>query len=84
LLIHGRKQWLGNICYNDNHVATSKTFIPEGINYQSGATVLPDNIFKNDMNGTNDPKGTDCWLTVTYALSGDATNGITQMINSWD
>src|SRR5262249_38878975 len=52
LQIHGKKSWLGNICYNDNHVKPEKTFYPEGINYYNSGVATPDNIFKNENNGT--------------------------------
>ena len=79
LEIHpGRKQWIGNICYNDNHVETLNTFYPEGVNYvdPSGDGVLPDNLFGNDVVGPSSPDGYDIWLVMYWAVTqtGDFTN----------
>lgn len=49
--IHGgRKQWVGNVCYNDNHVSVLNTFLPEGVNFMNPTTGVstPDNIFYNE------------------------------------
>ena len=80
LEIHpGRKQWIGNICFNDNHVETFNTFYPEGVNYVNpdGDGVLPDNLFNNDT-GTSQtsPQGYDIWLVMYWAInqSGDFGN----------
>jgi len=48
LLLHGpKKEWVGNMCYADNHVETGiKTFYPSAVSYECGATQLTkDNIF---------------------------------------
>ena len=74
-----RKQWIGNICFNDNHVETLNTFYPEGVNYvnPNGDGVLPDNLFNNDT-GTSQtsPQGYDIWLVMYWAInqSGDFGN----------
>jgi prepilin-type N-terminal cleavage/methylation domain-containing protein len=63
----GKKEWLGNIGYNDNHVVSSKTFKPEGVNFLNAqGQSLPDNVFKNDASdgGPNSPKGNDAWLVI--------------------
>ena len=71
--IHGgRKQWLGNVVFNDNHNEVLKTFLPEGKNYTLGGDSHPDNLFKNDMGATAD-EGTDCWLIVVSRLAGAGT-----------
>ena len=68
LQIHGgRKQWVGNLCYNDNHVGVSSSFMPDGVNYSG----LPDNIFKPDcFGGTCDDYQGDVWLVMCYKLLG--------------
>ncbi len=78
LEIHpGRKQWIGNICYNDNHVESHNTFYPEGVNYvdPNGDGVLPDNLFNNDTGGggQTSPTGYDIWLVIYHGmgLNGD-------------
>src|SRR6185503_20818547 len=86
LKIHGTKQWFGNICFNDNHTTTSKTFFPENVNFTNAGVLTPDNIFKNDWpgGGPDKTKGKDSWLTITRALTGDATTGATDCDNQWD
>ncbi len=81
LEIHpGRKQWIGNICYNDNHVETHNTFYPEGVNYvdPNGDGVRPDNLFNNDtgVGGEQSPEGYDIWLVIYWGISlnGDFGN----------
>ena len=82
--IHGgRKSWLGNICYNDNHVAVEKTFLPEGIDtVDSGGSIIPDNLFANDQGSDADLNGTDNFLVMITSLSGSGGN-LTATV-SWD
>ena len=50
LEIHGgRRQWMGNVCFNDNSVRLLSTFIPEGINVVVGDVIMPDNLFRADV-----------------------------------
>jgi prepilin-type N-terminal cleavage/methylation domain-containing protein len=83
LEIHGsKKQWDGNICYNDNHVDYTQSFLPEGVFYQAGnpAVATPDNVFKNDQgNGTN-TNGNDVWLVIVSSISG----GGVDIVPQWD
>ena len=70
LQIHGgKKEWDGNIVFNDNHVIVSKTFLPEGINYVFNNTTKADNVFKNDFasdsgQSVNSAMGGDGWLVM--------------------
>ncbi len=85
LEIHpGRKQWIGNICYNDNHVEPHNTFYPEGVNYvdPDGDGVQPDNLFNNDT-GTSQtsPEGYDIWLVIYHGIS---LNGDFGSFLEWD
>lgn len=69
LQIHGgRKQWVGNVCYNDNHATVHESFLPEGVNWDG----QPDNIFKPDCTGgaCDDYQG-DVWLVMCWKLLGD-------------
>ncbi len=70
--LHGsRNEWLGQICYNDNHVALANGFWPEGITYRENGQSFPDNLFNNDSGSSNDdPNGTDAWLTICAAVFG--------------
>jgi prepilin-type N-terminal cleavage/methylation domain-containing protein len=75
LEIHGgRKSWLGNIVFNDNHVVTENTFTPEGLNYRDNGVTTPDNLYKNDMGpSVVSYVGEDSWLAIVSALLGPDT-----------
>jgi prepilin-type N-terminal cleavage/methylation domain-containing protein len=69
----GRRQWVGNICYQDNHIAVEKTFQPEGIEYDDGGGSVADNLFNVDCSsGTCDFYGGDCWLVIVSEMSDSA------------
>ena len=74
LQIHGSgDQWVGNICYNDNHVELTNTLYPEGMNYRDGNQSAPDNLFRNDeKDGADSPDGSDAWLTIVSGILGSA------------
>ena len=84
LQIHGKKSWLGNICYNDNHVRPEKAFLPENVNYYAAGVATPDNIFRNDS-GANQSTvlGYDCWLVMCKRLLPNP-NQVTIMSLVWD
>lgn len=90
LEIHGgKKEWDGNVCYNDNHVVVEKTFTPEGVNYQKAGIMEPDNIFKNDSpnGGPVSPNGLDAWLVIINKghILGNSQQGIvTGFVCQWD
>ena len=77
LEIHGgRKQWLGNVVYNDNHIGVHNNFTPEGVNYRhpdDGMT--PDNLFRNDEGEENVAAGRDIWLVQYQATNPNNSNG---------
>jgi len=78
--IHGgRKQWSGNICYNDNHIDVETTFYPQGVNYRDvDLGSAPDNLFANDQD-SNPSYGGDIWLVMTMGTqtSGEVTEPVT-------
>jgi len=90
LQIHGgRKEWLGNVCFNDNHVQVENGFTPEGVNYQLSGDYNPDNLFRNDS-GQSETSGDgfDIWLAISRQLipgAGglDDVTGYTPTL-SWD
>ncbi|MHC4080988.1 MAG: hypothetical protein ACYSU2_06670 [Planctomycetota bacterium] len=83
----GRKQWVGNIGYNDNHVELHDTFYPDGVNYldQNNET-MPDNLFANDTSDSgagncNQADGYDVWLTLISDIQdGEAC----EVTSEWD
>jgi prepilin-type N-terminal cleavage/methylation domain-containing protein len=83
----GRKQWIGNIGYNDNHVELHDTFYPEGLNFvDEDANTVADNLFANQtgMAGgiggeCNEADGHDVWLTLISDLQTDCS-----VTSEWD
>ncbi len=73
LKIHGgRKEWVGNICYNDNHVELTRTFLPTTlapINYNGLG--YEDTLFAEDVDQNGE--GGDVFLCITD--TGSATGG---------
>ena len=85
LQIHGKKQWLGNIVYNDNHNEVSKTFKPESITYTNANQLFPDNIFKNDVFAPTDVRGLDAYNVIISRNSMQVTSGVaTGFLPQWD
>jgi prepilin-type N-terminal cleavage/methylation domain-containing protein len=77
----GRKQWVGNIGYNDNHVELHDTFYPDGVNYlDSNGATMPDNLFNNESSDAGQDTcdradGYDVWLTLISDIQdGEACN----------
>ena len=89
LMIHGgKKKWLGNIVFNDNHVIVSQTFLPEGVNFTKNGVSAPDNVFRNDVaDDFNSADGDDAWLAMIGNdpawMIGDQ-NDIIGFVTSWD
>ena len=53
LLLHGvKKQWVGNVCYMDNHTETLQTFYPQLTAYEASDSDrdIKDNIFDCEFN----------------------------------
>lgn len=86
LQIHGSsKEWIGNMCFNDNHIVVLKSFFPEGVNYQEigSGTTKQDNIFLNETAGTGGTaSGYDCWNIIVSEVAGAAPNY--NLTISWD
>ena len=71
--IHGgRKQWLGNICYQDNHIAVHNAFFPEGVEYLYDGDGFSDNLFFNQTAdvGSGNADGYDIWLQINSDIMG--------------
>ena len=87
LQIHGtRKEWIGGICYNDNHVELTRTFAPSTLaQINDGDLVVEDTLFAEDID--LDGEGGDVFLCITD--TGSATGGDCQTFDwesaiSWD
>ena len=61
LLLHGyRKQWVGNVCFMDNHTTTIETFYPQLTAYEAtdNDRDVKDNIFDAEFEDVLDPPNT--------------------------
>ena len=77
LLFHAPDDtWEGNICYGDNHTSLERSFIPDTVQFECGASLLQkDNIFTVDTpiftstacGGTL--QGGDTWLCMAHAIT---------------
>ncbi|MHC5004503.1 MAG: type II secretion system protein [Planctomycetota bacterium] len=84
--IHGSsEEWVGQICYNDNHLEVQKTFWPDGINYTDvDGNSQPDNLFWNDTgSGLTKGDGTDIYLTIVSFVFGSDPNNLS-LVAEWD
>ena len=72
----GDKQWVGNIGFNDNHVALLHTVFPEGVTYLDNGVTEADNLFYNDSQAScSTGEGHDIWLTLISSI--DSSDGLT-------
>jgi prepilin-type N-terminal cleavage/methylation domain-containing protein/prepilin-type processing-associated H-X9-DG protein len=93
LLLHGgRREWVGNIAFADNHTETVQTFFPSLVTYEPNipnGQLTRDNIFRGEFNdfGGN-PDGTytnlasgDSFLAMTRQIATDATQVNAQLFS---
>lgn len=84
LLMHGpKREWVGNVVYNDNHTDTHNTFYPPNVSYEPiafGAGPVKDNIFAADFGQNPDNPQYDFNEEFTNFLSGDHWLGMTRTI----
>lgn len=78
LELHGpRRQWMGNVCYGDNHVDLTESFYPALVSYEpQGGDLTKDNIFDWEFEdfGTGAPyKSGDAFLTMTRSALLDGS-----------
>lgn len=75
LQIHGgRKDWLGNVCYNDNHVELHKTFFPDTLNpVSTGNEQVEDSLFAEEDDNNGNGRGRDVFLCMID--SGNESEG---------
>jgi hypothetical protein len=83
----GRKEWVGQVCYNDNHTRVEDSVYPEGLSFRvpGGTTYLPDNLFNNDQGenaGAAACAGLDNFLTVCSKM--DLSGGAPVPTLNWD
>jgi hypothetical protein len=85
--IHGgRKQWVGNVVFNDNHLSVENTLFPEGLEVVDSGGSVPDNLFGIDCtSGTCDFWGNDIFLTVYAGFANSNVGPMEQEpIFQWD
>ena len=92
LLLHDtRKQWVGNVCFMDNHTETLRTFYPQLTAYEASDSDrdIKDNIFDCEFNdsGTGDGDGEiqqaagDAFLVVAiFAFENSCGNRYDQLL----
>ncbi len=73
--IHGgSRQWVGNVCFQDNHISVEDTVWPEGVDYSTSKGSTPDNLFWFDCPSgeTCDEYGGDiaCWIIAKMDTEG--------------
>ena len=86
LLLHGgRRQWVGYVCFNDNHTERLGNFYPQLTTFESANSSLgpqKDNIFAAEFEGN--PNGNeaeaDAWLVIARAANPNGT----QISESYD
>ena len=86
LLIHGsRKEWIGNICFNDNHIELVRTFAPAALAaINSNGTSVEDTLFAEDVD--LDGEGSDVYLVMsdTGSATGNCSDFLWEASLSWD
>jgi len=67
--------WMGNICYQDNHVETEESFYPEmlvlsGVSSDTGERIhVPDSLFNIECtSGVCDFWGADTWMVIYTSI----------------
>ncbi len=85
LLLHGsRRQWIGNVCFMDNHTETLQTFYPQLTAYEASDSDrdVKDNIFDAEFNdhpdqgqdGQTMQQSADAFLVICTSV--DSVNGL--------
>lgn len=66
----GRRQWVGNVCFSDNHISVESNYSPTSVNYQDEEGLsVPDHIFVNETGeGLSDGDGYDAFLAITTEI----------------
>ena len=83
----GRETWVGQLCYNDNHISVSTTFWPEGLNFtNSSGQIGADDIFSADEDSSPSvADGADVYLAMISQISGNVFDESSLEIrHSWD
>jgi hypothetical protein len=86
--IHGGgRTWVGNVCWQDNHMTYEETFQPTASIYRTSEGHTNDNIFNVDcVTGVCHLWGADTWLVMVSELQ-DAGTMYPYMLNpeqEWD
>ena len=69
----GRKQWVGNVCFSDNHISVEQNYTPASVNFQDeDGQTRPDHIFINETGeDLTDGGGYDAYLAITTEITND-------------
>ena len=76
LQLHGsKKQWIGNVCFSDNHTEQIENFYPSQTTYEpvdGSSGPLKDNIFDYEFEHPVDPRAAaDAWLVISLFAQQD-------------
>jgi len=73
----GNKEWVGNMCFNDNHVETLRSLYPEGMEILVDGNAMPDNLFRNEacVGGLCMPDGLNGYDNFIAIVSNLTNNG---------
>ncbi len=86
--IHGEgKTWIGNVCWQDNHMSLEETFNPISSIYRTSEGHVQDNMFNIDcVSGFCHFWGADSWLVLVSELQpgGDLYEYQLQPTLEWD
>ncbi len=84
----GKKEWVGNVAFNDNHTERLDTFFPVNLSYQLNDVTVADNIFRDDTGdqagGTDPDGGFDIWLVIYLTIDDDPQNPEMDQKIQWD
>ena len=83
--IHGNgRTWIGNVCWQDNHMTREETMFPKNSVYPTGEM---DNLFDCCLNGLCNPWAGDSWLVLVSELSDTGGDMFPYMLSptlQWD
>ena len=84
----GKKEWVGNVAFNDNHTERLDTFFPENLNYQVNGQTFAENIFEDQTGdgagGAGQDGGFDIWLVIYLSISSDPLDPNIDNDIQWD
>jgi prepilin-type N-terminal cleavage/methylation domain-containing protein len=84
----GHREWVGQVCFGDNHTEVFKSLLPHGLTYpdpRDPNTAHPDNLFNNDIGdntGSGICTGIDTFLVLCWQMQ--VSGEVTTPVLAWD